>query len=250
MNAVRKINDINLAELESGTSDDASWHYEYRDTPYIFIGGLPYSIEEKDLVTIFSQYGIVSHVKLVRDRDTKRSKGFAYLRYRNCQSCVLAVDNFNGIKVYDRIIKVDHVYYSLKAGENENDYMVDYSAARKLEIEYKEHAKGNPLLEIEHGSRDRHASDDPMSLLKDGAGPDQTGRGDASVLPLKGDELADPMLSFNDNDFTDPMASFVEKPKKRHRKHHEGLRKRERAKSADHGSEAADPIGSKDGAEG
>ena len=45
----------------------------------------------------------------VRDKKTGKSKGFAFLCYENQKSTILAVDNFNGIKLTGRTIRVDHV---------------------------------------------------------------------------------------------------------------------------------------------
>lgn len=45
---------------------------------------------------------------LVREKDTGKSKGFAFLKYYDQRSTVLAVDNFNGITVAGRLLKVDH----------------------------------------------------------------------------------------------------------------------------------------------
>ena len=44
-----------------------------------------------------------------RDRKTGKSRGFAFLCYQDQRSTILAVDNFNGIKLLNRIIRVDHV---------------------------------------------------------------------------------------------------------------------------------------------
>ena len=51
---VKEINRINLKELELGVSG-ASWHDEYKDSAYIFVGGLHYDLTEGDVITIFSQ---------------------------------------------------------------------------------------------------------------------------------------------------------------------------------------------------
>ena len=51
---VKEINRINLKELELGASG-ASWHDEYKDSAYIFVGGLHYDLTEGDVITIFSQ---------------------------------------------------------------------------------------------------------------------------------------------------------------------------------------------------
>lgn len=147
MNSIRKVNEINQKELANNVSDDASWHYDYRDTQYIFIGSLHTDLKEEDVIKIFSQYGIPTHINMVKDRDLGKSRGFAYLKYRNFRSCVLAVDNLNGIKILDRLIKVDHVYYKLKDGENEDNYAIDYSEAIATIEEAKDEKKEPKLLD-------------------------------------------------------------------------------------------------------
>ena len=69
-------------------------------------------------MAVFSQYGEVVDVNLVRAEDTGKSRGFAFICYEDQRSTVLAVDNLNGAKVVGRIIKVDHVEdYKLKDEE-------------------------------------------------------------------------------------------------------------------------------------
>lgn len=76
---------------------------------YIYVGGLPFELTEGDVVCIFSQYGEVLDVQLARDRQTGKSRGFAWLRYEDQRSTILAVDNFSGAEVLGRKLKVDHV---------------------------------------------------------------------------------------------------------------------------------------------
>lgn len=51
----------------------------------------------------------VEDIHLVREEDTGKSRGFAFLKYEDSRSCVLAVDNFVGVKVCGRSLRVDHV---------------------------------------------------------------------------------------------------------------------------------------------
>ncbi|VUZ49907.1 unnamed protein product [Hymenolepis diminuta] len=103
-------NAMNERELRLGyTGTESSWHRQYKDSAWIFIGGLDYELTEGDIICVFSQYGEIANVNLVRDRDTGRSKGFAFVCYENQKSTVLATDNLNGIRVAGRIIRVDHV---------------------------------------------------------------------------------------------------------------------------------------------
>lgn len=51
---VKEINKINQLELDLGVSG-ASWHDEYKDSAYVFVGGIPFDLTEGDVITIFSQ---------------------------------------------------------------------------------------------------------------------------------------------------------------------------------------------------
>lgn len=124
MNVVREINKINERELALGVS--ASWHDEYKDSAYIFIGGLHYDLTEGDVITIFSQYGEVMDVNLPRDKKTGKTKGFGFLMYEDQRSTVLAVDNLNGADVLGRTLRVDHVRsYKQPKVQNEDGEWVD-----------------------------------------------------------------------------------------------------------------------------
>ncbi|KZT05566.1 uncharacterized protein LAESUDRAFT_726842 [Laetiporus sulphureus 93-53] len=107
MNIVREINKINERELELGAT--GSWHDDYKDSAYVFVGGLHPDLTEGDVITIFSQYGEVMDINLPRDKITGKTKGFGFLMYEDQRSTILAVDNLNGAKVLERTLRVDHV---------------------------------------------------------------------------------------------------------------------------------------------
>ncbi|KAJ3835043.1 hypothetical protein F5878DRAFT_629013 [Lentinula raphanica] len=108
MNVVKEINKINDAELKLGLSG-ASWHDDYKDSAYIFAGGLNTELTEGDVITIFSQYGEIMDINMPREKDSGKPKGFAFLMYEDQRSTVLAVDNLNGANVLGRTLRVDHV---------------------------------------------------------------------------------------------------------------------------------------------
>uniref|UniRef100_F7B8Y1 RNA-binding motif protein, X-linked 2 n=1 Tax=Monodelphis domestica TaxID=13616 RepID=F7B8Y1_MONDO len=102
MNALTKvklIHELNEQEMELGDAEKLSWHAEYKESPWIFGGGLPYELTEGDIICVFSQYGEIVNINLVRDRETGKSKGFCFLCYRDQRSTILTGDNFNGIKI-------------------------------------------------------------------------------------------------------------------------------------------------------
>ncbi|KAK9153521.1 hypothetical protein Sjap_001001 [Stephania japonica] len=119
---VKRIQKINSKEAELGISEDASWHTKYKDSAYVFVGGVPFDLTEGDLLAVFAQYGEIVDVNLVRDKATGKSKGFAFIAYEDQRSTNLAVDNLNGASVLGRIIRVDHVSkYKKKEEEDEEE---------------------------------------------------------------------------------------------------------------------------------
>lgn len=60
------------------------------------------------------------YIKLIRDRDTGKSKGYGFLKYADQRSTVLAVDNLNGATVLGRPIRVDHTRFELKHEDKED----------------------------------------------------------------------------------------------------------------------------------
>jgi RNA-binding motif protein, X-linked 2 len=106
MNTIREIDRINQQQLELG--DQGSWHDDYKNSAYVFVGGIPYELTEGDVLCVFSQYGEILDLNMPRDRETGKTKGFAFLKYDDQRSTVLAVDNFNGALLLGRTLRVDH----------------------------------------------------------------------------------------------------------------------------------------------
>jgi RNA recognition motif-containing protein len=73
----------------------------------IFVGSLPWSIEEADLRESFEAYGAVDSVKVVTDKFTGRSKGFGFVEMPNDEEGQKAIDELNGATVQGRAIVVN-----------------------------------------------------------------------------------------------------------------------------------------------
>ena len=55
---IKNLNAMNERELDMGVAGTYnSWHNEYRDSAWVFLGGLPYELTEGDVIAVFSQYG-------------------------------------------------------------------------------------------------------------------------------------------------------------------------------------------------
>ncbi|XWS28698.1 hypothetical protein CRYUN_Cryun25bG0093700 [Craigia yunnanensis] len=119
---VKRLQNITAKEADLGISEEASWHAKYKDSAYVFVGGLPFDLTEGDLLAVFAQYGEIVDVNLVRDKGTGKSRGFAFLAYEDQRSTILAVDNLNGAQILGRIIRVDHAEkYKKKEEEDEEE---------------------------------------------------------------------------------------------------------------------------------
>jgi RNA recognition motif-containing protein len=73
----------------------------------IFVGSLPFSIEEADLRESFVVYGTVDSVKIITDKFTGRSKGFGFIEMPNDDEAQKAIDELNGATVDGRTIVVN-----------------------------------------------------------------------------------------------------------------------------------------------
>ena len=58
-----------------------------------------------NVIYILSRYGELVNINLVRDQKSGKSKGFCFICYEDQRSTILAVDNFNGIKVCYNFIR-------------------------------------------------------------------------------------------------------------------------------------------------
>ena len=72
----------------------------------IFVGSLPFKLEEADLKELFEAYGEVSSVKLINDRETGRSKGFGFVEMPDDEAAQTAITALNGSEVGGRTIAV------------------------------------------------------------------------------------------------------------------------------------------------
>jgi len=142
MNTVREIDRINQKQLELG--DQGSWHDDYKDSAYIFVGGIPYELTEGDVICVFSQYGEILDLNMPRDRETGKPKGFAFLKYDDQRSTVLAVDNFNGAQLLGRTLRVDHSrdYRQAKRRKRTEGDREESSSEEELDDEGKPRVKG------------------------------------------------------------------------------------------------------------
>jgi RNA recognition motif-containing protein len=73
----------------------------------IFVGSLPFKIEEADLKELFEAFGEVSSVKIINDRESGRSKGFGFVEMADDEAAKKAIADLNGSEVGGRNIVVN-----------------------------------------------------------------------------------------------------------------------------------------------
>jgi RNA recognition motif-containing protein len=73
----------------------------------IFVGSLPFSIDDADLRESFEVYGTVNSVKIITDKFTGRSKGFGFVEMENDTEAEKAIQELNGATVDGRTIVVN-----------------------------------------------------------------------------------------------------------------------------------------------
>ena len=73
----------------------------------IYVGNLGYSLSESELRDAFANFGDVSSVKILTDRETGRSRGFGFVEMPNQEEAEAAVANLNGKDVGGRPLRAN-----------------------------------------------------------------------------------------------------------------------------------------------
>ena len=72
----------------------------------MFVGNLPFTVTEEELRTMFEEHGAIESLKLITDRETGRSRGFAFVEMENAEADA-AMKALNGKDMGGRNIKVN-----------------------------------------------------------------------------------------------------------------------------------------------
>src|ERR1700679_1704007 len=72
----------------------------------LFVGNLPFSVNDSSLATIFAETGTVESAKVITDRDTGRSKGFGFVEMSTDQEATESISKLNGYDIDGRALTV------------------------------------------------------------------------------------------------------------------------------------------------
>lgn len=73
----------------------------------IFVGNLDFAATESSIRALFEQYGTVDRVNMVTDRDTGRSRGFAFVEMSDTAAADRAIAGLNGANLDGRALNVN-----------------------------------------------------------------------------------------------------------------------------------------------
>jgi len=73
----------------------------------LYVGNLAFQTTSQELQNLFTQAGTVESASVVEDRDTGRSRGFAFVEMSTKEEAASAIEQFNGKEVGGRSLKVN-----------------------------------------------------------------------------------------------------------------------------------------------
>ena len=217
MNVIKEIERINANEFKAGIIGGlgkGSWHEKYKDSAWVYLGGMTFELSEGDILCVMSQWGEVEDINLVRDKATNKSLGYAFVKYGDQRSTILAVDNFNGIKLLGRTLRCDHV----------DKYKLSKDVRKREEDRLDEDPEAEPDVGPGHAYNDQEMANS-FSIKQ---GTDVWG-------PVKSSSTSAVAPVLNDSPITDVKRKKSEKLKKekKSKKNHKDHSEKEGAKTSD-----------------
>jgi RNA recognition motif-containing protein len=73
----------------------------------IYVGNLSFKATDDDLRSTFEPYGEVVSARVIKDRDTGRSRGFGFVEMPNQEQGNSAIEKVNGMEIVDRAVRVN-----------------------------------------------------------------------------------------------------------------------------------------------
>ncbi|XP_005067190.1 zinc finger CCHC-type and RNA-binding motif-containing protein 1 [Mesocricetus auratus] len=83
----------------------------------VYVSNLPFSLTNNDLYRIFSKYGKVVKVTIMKDKDTRRSKGVAFILFLDKDSALNCTRAINNKQLFGRVIKASIAIDNGRAAE-------------------------------------------------------------------------------------------------------------------------------------
>lgn len=76
----------------------------------IYVGNIAYNMTSQEIKDLFTPFGNVVNVKIISDKQTGRSKGYAFVEMDNDDNALKAIESLNDLQVKGRNIKVSNAH--------------------------------------------------------------------------------------------------------------------------------------------
>ncbi len=86
----------------------------------IFVSNISFKVREQALSELFSAYGEVTSVRIIKDKETKRSKGYGFVEMANDDEANAAINALNGTSHFERAIVVAEAKGKKENNDTEN----------------------------------------------------------------------------------------------------------------------------------
>lgn len=73
----------------------------------IYVGNLDYKVNEKDIESVFEEYGTVNSVKIIMDKFNGKSKGFGFVTMDSDAEANKAIKELHGLKLKNRSLVIN-----------------------------------------------------------------------------------------------------------------------------------------------
>ncbi|MBU2562319.1 MAG: RNA-binding protein [Nanoarchaeota archaeon] len=73
----------------------------------VYVGNLPFNIEDEALKKLFSSYGEIEEAIVIKDKFSGRSKGFGFVTFKNDESAKKAISEMNEKEIEGRKLSVN-----------------------------------------------------------------------------------------------------------------------------------------------
>lgn len=78
----------------------------YLNRMTLYVGNINWDMSESELQEVFAQCGSVDSAKIIKDRDSGKSKGFGFIEMSNEDEALAAIKNLDGQEVQGRNLRV------------------------------------------------------------------------------------------------------------------------------------------------
>jgi RNA recognition motif-containing protein len=83
------------------------WFHGVDDTVKIYVGNLSFRANDEDLLAAFEPFGEVVSARVIKDKESGRSRGFGFVEMPNADEANAAIDKLNNTEIVDRPVRVN-----------------------------------------------------------------------------------------------------------------------------------------------